>query len=88
MNTEFEPDSPELQKLLLLDSLATRYHLLPSVVLQGADTLDILVMDASISYHRYIDAKEQAKQSGGAPPVPDVPLEKLQAMMRATKNEI
>lgn len=85
--TEFGPNSPELHKLLLLDSLATRYHLLPSEIMTRSDTLDILVMDAAVSWSKYMEDQQQAKRDG-RPPAPQIPVNKLQDMMRAAKNEI
>jgi len=70
----------------VLDNLATRYHLLPSQVLDLADTLDFLVMDVSLAYHRYEREKSEAKAKGMAPPAPDLPLNTLQEMVERIKR--
>lgn len=58
-----------------LDRIGQRYGLLPSEVLNKATTLDIMVMDISISFERL---KEQ-KQLGQAPEIkPDDLIESLQ----------
>ena len=70
----------------MLDNLATRYHLLPSQVLDQADTLDFLVMDVSLAYQRYEREKADAKSKGVAPPAPNLPLHTLQDMVERIKR--
>ena len=82
---EFSPDSPELHKLLLVDSLATRYYKLPSEIIRSSDTIDVLVMDAAVSWSRYMEDQQQAKRDG-RPPAPQIPVNKLQEMMREAKG--
>lgn len=47
--------------ILMVDSLAHRYGLLPSQVLAQATTLDLYVIDASLSYENWYHAKSQGK---------------------------
>lgn len=73
-----------LQTCLILDHIATRYHLLPSQVLEQADTLDYLVMDVAISWHR---AQQEAAETGsGQKAVPNLPVNKLQDMIERVRN--
>jgi len=70
----------------VLDNLATRYHLLPSQVLSTADTLDFMVMDVVLAYNRYQEGKADAQRKGVAPPVPNIPLNTLEEMIKRTKR--
>lgn len=81
-----DPDSPNLQLCLLLDSLATRYHQLPSQVLAHADTLDYYVMDVSMSYHNYQRERAEAQAQGRPPTAPAIPVNKLQEMMERVRR--
>jgi hypothetical protein len=71
----------------MIDALATRYHLLPSEVLVKADTLDVMVMDMSVSWHNYKIECEQAEANGKPKPAPKMSANKLQAMMAAVKGK-
>ncbi len=82
-----DPDSPDLRRCLVLDNLATRYHLLPSRVLAEADTLDFLVMDVVLAYNKYHQDKADAKHRGVAPPVPDIPINTLEQMIQRVKQK-
>ena len=44
-----------------IDSLGKRYGLLPSEVLTRADTFDVYVLDAALSYERHYEAKHSGK---------------------------
>jgi len=50
----------------MLDSLAERYGMLPSQVLDTATTLDLWVFDIAVSYKLHVEKKEHAKQQGHA----------------------
>lgn len=52
----------------MLDSLAERYKMLPSQVLEQASTLDLWIYDVAVSYRLHIEKKEHAKQQGHAIP--------------------
>ena len=47
--------------LLQIDSLGKRYGLLPSEILRRADTFDIYVMDAAMSYELFQHKKQNNK---------------------------
>jgi hypothetical protein len=60
--------------------------MLPSAVIAQADTLDYLVMDVVMSYQRAQQEKAQRQSSGAAPPVPDIPINKLQEMIERVRR--
>lgn len=70
---------------MLLDGLAQRYGLLPSEVMARADTLDVLVMDIAQSYRNYLE-QQQARRSGQPPQAPDIPVNKLEDMIRKVRG--
>ena len=70
---------------MLLDSLASRYHLLPSEVLRRGDTLDILVLDTALQWHRMKEEEARAKYEG-KPMVPKMPVNKLQEMLNGVRQ--
>lgn len=49
-----------------LDGIAKRYGMLPSRVLQDADTFDLFVIDTALSYEHYQNKK--AMNKGQVPP--------------------
>ena len=74
----------------MIDALASRYHLLPSEVLAKADSVDIYIMDAALSYRKYMEEEELHKQGKGPKPAPVMPVDKLQEILdrvRSKSNE-
>lgn len=70
--------------ILTVDSMATRYHLLPSQVMQDATTFDLYIMDAAISWQNY---QQELRDNGGKPPVPKLSTEDMQKMLaKVNKN--
>jgi hypothetical protein len=41
----------------MLDAMAERYSILPSKLLQEADTFDLMVMDVALTYRHYKESK-------------------------------
>lgn len=70
---------------MLLDNLATRYHLLPSEIVRRADALDVLVMDVAVSWEQYQRDVQAAKARGLAPPAPKMNQQELQAMLEKVR---
>ena len=70
----------------MLDSLAHRYKLLPSEIIQRADTLDVLVMEAVLRWQRRQREREEAKRKGTAVPAPKLTQEQMLAMMKRAKE--
>ena len=52
----------------MLDSLAERYGMLPSQVLERASTLDLWVFDVEVSYKNYVQRREMNKNTPGPMP--------------------
>ena len=45
----------------MIDSMGQRYGMLPSRVLKEADSFDVYIMDAALSYEKYMHDKEMRK---------------------------
>lgn len=69
----------------MLDSLATRYHLLPSQVLEKSDTLDILVMDVASAWHIQQREKAEAEAQGKVAPA-KLSQDTMKQMIERVKN--
>lgn len=54
----------------MLDSLAERYKMLPSQVLESASTLDLYVFDVAVSYRILQQQREIDKEKGITAPPP------------------
>ena len=63
-----------------------RYHLLPSQVLDRADTLDYFVMDVATSYHRHQQEVADARANGRPAPAPQIPINTLQEMIERVRR--
>ena len=71
----------------MLDALGTRYHMLPSAVLDQADALDYYVMDVSMAYQRYLQDRADAKAKGLPPPAPsNLTVNKMQEMIAKVRG--
>jgi len=67
-----------------LDTMASRYHVLPSEIMKRGDTLDVLVLDTALTWHSEQNKQAQAKAEG-KPATPNIPVNKLKEMMEAVK---
>jgi hypothetical protein len=72
--------------VLVLDTLATRYHLLPSEVLARSDTLDYFVMDVAISWHNSQQEEAQAK-ADGKPAQKKLSVDQMQEMINKVRKK-
>jgi hypothetical protein len=70
----------------MIDSVATRYHVLPSQVLARADTFDLWVLDIASSWQQQQQARAHAQATGQPPPAPDIPVNTLQAMLERVRR--
>lgn len=66
-----------------IDTLGKRYGLLPSEVLMRADTFDLYIMDAALTFEQYHNKK--ANNKGIAPP-PDMTPQELLELKRKNKK--
>lgn len=70
--------------IITVDSIATRYHLLPSQVMSDATTFDLFIMDAAVSWHNY---QQELRENGGKAPVPKLTQEQMQQMLAKVDNK-
>ena len=63
--------------IMQIDGIGKRYGLLPSQVIKDADTFDLYIMDAAMSFEHY----HNKKQSTGKAPLPDYTDEQLLEIM-------
>ena len=60
---------------------------MPSEVLLKADSLDVYVMDAALSYKNYQEQEHLHKQGKGDKPVPNIPVNKLEEMIKSVREK-
>lgn len=72
----------------MLDSLAHRYKLLPSEVILRADTLDVLVMEATVQWQNRQRAAAEARAKGGVAPSAKLSQDQLKAMMAKARSVV
>ncbi len=53
--------------VLVIDSLGKRYGMLPSQVMREANTFDIFIMDAALTYENHQHEKSLNKNKNAAP---------------------
>jgi hypothetical protein len=53
--------------IILIDTMAERYGMLPSQVMQNANTFDIFVADTAIGYRNYLNDKQSGKNTAYNP---------------------
>jgi hypothetical protein len=63
-----------------IDTMGKRYGLLPSEILSRADTFDLYIMDAALTFENY--HKKKANTKNGLPPPPDLTNEELLQLLR------
>lgn len=44
----------------MIDMMATRYHMLPSRILEDANTIDLYVMDMALSFEKHCNSDNNA----------------------------
>ncbi len=65
-----------------IDTLGKRYGLLPSEVLRKADTFDLYIMDAALSFENFHHKKAM---NNGRDPIPEYTTDELKAIMGKVK---
>jgi len=63
--------------ILTIETMAKRYKMLPSEVLERGNTYDLYIMDAAIAYHNY----QTNKASGNQEAPPELTDDEMIAMM-------
>jgi hypothetical protein len=71
----------------MIDSLGQRYGMLPSSVLKEADSFDVYVMDAALTYEKYMHDKEMRKHNK-MPAEVDISEDKLLEGLKKFKGEV
>jgi hypothetical protein len=72
-----------MASILWIDTLGKRYGMLPSEVLARANTFDLYIMDAALTFENYHHKKSM---NNGIDPIPDYTPDELQAMFDKTKE--
>lgn len=70
----------------MLDTMAQRYHCLPSEILRSADTVDLYVLDVAMSWQRHQHEEAQRKQAGAPAPAPELSINKMKEMIERVKK--
>jgi hypothetical protein len=70
--------------IVTLDSMSTRYHLLPSEVMDRATTFDLWIMDAATAFHEY---QRKKAENGGRDPAPKLNQEQMLDMIQRVKEK-
>ena len=85
----FTEDDPAVHSAVLLDSMAHRYGMLPSQVLEHANTQDVYVFDMANTYKSYqMEKQEKKSKHKNAEPqqmTPDL-LERYEKFKNANKD--
>ena len=66
-----------MTSIMQIDSIGKRYGMLPSQVIKNADTFDLYIMDAAMSFENY----HNKKQSTGKAPIPNYTQDELLEIM-------
>lgn len=74
----------DIETVIMLDSLAERYGLLPSEIMARGDTLDILVLVRSSEYYR--ERATRQEQGLSMPTVTQYTQDELRAMIDGVKQ--
>jgi hypothetical protein len=65
--------------ILQVDGLGRRYGLLPSEIIRRADTFDLYIMDAALSFENYHHKKAA---NNGKEPIPNYTQEQLLKILK------
>lgn len=66
----------------MLDTIASRYHCLPSEVVDRADTFDIYIVNTALDLHAKAREREERRTNTKGPPTaPRLTQEQMQAML-------
>lgn len=64
----------------MLDAMASRYHRLPSELIDRATTFDLLVLETALAYHK-------SRDTPSGKPTPNVKQQDLKAMLEAVRSK-
>lgn len=77
-----DPEGVEMSMLLSIDAIGKRYSLLPSEVMDRASTFDLVVLDASLGYQKYIQDRADGKRE-----TPKLSQEEMMAAMERVRKD-
>ena len=72
-----------MASILWIDTLGKRYGMLPSEVLVRANTFDLYIMDAALTFENFHHKKSM---NNGIDPIPDYTPDELQTMFNKAKE--
>lgn len=70
--------------ILMIDSLGKRYGMLPSEVLGRANTFDLYIMDAALTFENYHHKKAM---NNDRDPVPDFTTNELEDILNKARGQ-
>ena len=73
-----------MNSILQIDGIGKRYGLLPSQVIREADTFDLYIMDAAMTFEHY----HNKKANTGKAPIPAYTQDELVGMLGKKKDVI
>jgi hypothetical protein len=73
-----------MASILWIDTLGKRYGMLPSEVIGRANTFDLYIMDAALTFENY---QHKKAMNGGKDPIPDYTSDELLALMSKVKGQ-
>ena len=65
-----------MTSIMQIDTIGIRYGLLPSEVIKRADSFDLFIMDAALTFEQYHNSKSES----GKAPIPDYTTDELLAI--------
>jgi len=77
--------SAKMSTIMQIDGIGKRYGVLPSQVISEADTFDLYIMDAAMSFEAYY-AKKNSSKNGLA--VPDYSEDQLLEILGKNKEDV
>lgn len=86
MNADVDPEGPLARQILLIDTVATRYHCLPSMILREGDTFDVFISNAALEIHQYHQQCMEAEREGKAKPHKQLSQQEMIAMIEGVKK--
>lgn len=71
----------------MIDSMASRYGVLPSEILERGDTFDVYVLQSATAWQDYQEQMAKAKAGKGPIPTPHIPQQQLKDMLDRVKRK-
>lgn len=81
-----DPESPLARQILLIDSIATRYHCLPSEIVEKGDTFDVFIINSAIDIQKWMSDAAEAEREGKPKPAKPMSQDEMLAMMERARN--